>query len=89
MRFLPFLGCLVFFNPFIFSTEVDTDRSVRSLRNHVRSHPRDAMVFMLDIFNDLGTNYNSDIESTRNLFDVGLGVARLTAARKFKEFNFL
>jgi hypothetical protein len=31
-------------------------------------------IFMLDIFNDLGTNYNSDAESKRNLFDVYINI---------------
>jgi hypothetical protein len=31
-------------------------------------------IFMLDIFNDLGSNYNSDLESKRNLFDVYVNI---------------
>ena len=31
-------------------------------------------IYMLDIFNDLGTNYNVDTESKRNLFDVYINI---------------
>ncbi len=31
-------------------------------------------IYMLDVFNDLGINYNSDAESKRNLFDVYINI---------------